>query len=211
VNFLAKNLAIPLLIGIATWLLATWQQEAAVIVANRQKLAEALSDVGKVQSDHRLAYTQILFMASSSGATVPGKDLKDAATRLDLAIASFGAKLGPFEEFARRTKYYDIKPNEASPLQQVWDRCFVHAYWGDDKKPGHLTSITENLAKCDENNCPKAVAQELKRIFDEFYQGYCKDQKPKKKVEQVWFNRELRRISIQQPRPKGDIYEIGVD
>jgi hypothetical protein len=208
-NFLASNLAIPLAIGIVTLLLANSQQEAALVVANRQKLAEALSDVGKVQADYRLAYTQIMFMASSSGATVPAKDLKDAATRADVAIASFGAKLGPFEEFARRTKYYNIKPNEASPLQQVWDRCFVYDYWGDGKKPGYLTSITENLAKCDEAVCPKAVAQELSRIHDEFYQGYCRDEKPVKQLPAIWFNRELRRISIQAPH--GDIYGLGIE
>lgn len=208
-NFLAKNLAIPLAIGIVTLLLANGQQEAAIIVANRQKLAEALSDVGKVQADYRLAYTQILFMASSSGATVPAKDLKDAATRADVAIASFGAKLGPFEEFARRTKYYDIKPSEASPLQKVWDRCFVYNYWGDDKKVGYLTLTTENLAKCDEAVCPTAVAQELRRIHDEFYQGYCQDGKPVKQLQAVWFNRELRRISIQERRAEADLYTIG--
>jgi hypothetical protein len=91
----------------------------------------------------------------------------------------------------------------------VWDRCFVHAYWGDDKKPGYLTSISQNLAKCDEAVCPKAVAQELRRIIDEFYKGYCKDGEPVPNLEQVWFNRELRLISIQEPRGKDDIFKVG--
>jgi hypothetical protein len=210
-NFIATTLAIPLAIGVVTLLLTHQQQEAAIIVANRQKLAEALSEVGKVQADSRLAYTQIALMALPSGTTVPAKDLKDAATRLDVAIASFGAKLGLFDEFARRTKYYSIKPNEASPLQNVWDRCFVLPYWGDGKSPGYLHVIEQNLTKCDEAVCPKAVAQEVKRIHDEFWQGYCSEQKPVKQVRLIWFNREMKRISIQERRPEGKIYDEGVE
>jgi hypothetical protein len=104
-NFLARNLAIPLAIGLVTLILTNQQQEAALIVANRQKLAEALGEVGKVQADYHLADSQIALLASAKADTVPAKELKDAVLRLDLAIASFGAKLGPFEEFARRTKY----------------------------------------------------------------------------------------------------------
>jgi hypothetical protein len=209
VDFLARNLAIPLAIGVVTFLLATWQQDATRIVADRQRLAESLSDVEKVGDEERRAYTQILFMATSSGTTVPAKDLKDAATNLDEAIASFGQKLGPFEEFARRTKYYTVKPNESSPIQKVWDRCFVYPYFGNDKKPGYLKTITDNLAKCVGADCPKAVAQELKHVIDEFYQGYCKDGDPMPHVQQIWFNRELRRISIQEPRAESDVYDLG--
>ena len=69
--------------------------------------------------------------------------------------------------------YYTVKDGEISRLQTVWDRCFVHPYRGDDKKPGYLKSIKDNLAKCDENVCSKDVVQELHRIYDDFYQGYC--------------------------------------
>lgn len=208
-NFIAKTFAIPLTIGVVTLLLTHRQQEAALIVANRQKLAEALSDVGKVQADSHLAYTQIALMALPSGAKVPAKDLKDAVTRLDVAISSFGAKLGPFEEFARRTNYYNIKPNEASPLQNAWDRCFVLPYWGDGKNPGYLQAIEQSLTECDDAVCPRVVAQEVKRIHDEFYQGYCYEQKPVKQLPQIWFNRELRRISIQERRVEDEIYDVG--
>ncbi len=205
-NFVARNLAIPLAIGLVTLLITHRQQESALIVSNRQKLAEALGEVGKLQADYRLADTQILLMASASGATVPAKDLKDAALRLDVAIASFGAKLGPFEEFARRTEYYKIEPNKPSPLQHAWDRCFVVPYWGDGKKPGHLHAIMNNLAKCGDATCPKEAALELRRIFDEFYLGYCHEGQPVKQLPSVWFNRELRRISIQHPRV-GSVYD----
>ncbi|MEA2860737.1 MAG: hypothetical protein QOC72_2776 [Methylobacteriaceae bacterium] len=201
-----------------TLLLSTCQQEATLIVANRQKLAETLSEVGKVRADSRLAYTQLSLMALPNGAKVPAKDLKDAITKLDVAIDSFGAKLGPFEEFVRRTNYYGvIKPHDASPLQKAWDKCFVLPYWGDDKNPGYLKLIEENLTKCDESTCPKLVAQELKQIHDQFYQGYCRglterSGEPVKKLELIWFNRELRRISVQAPRrPKDPYYRVGVD
>jgi hypothetical protein len=213
-NFIAKNFAIPLMIGVVTLLLTTRQQEAALVVSNRQKLAEALSDVGKVQADSRLAYTQIALMALPNGRTVPAKDLKDAATRLDVAISSFGAKIGVFDEFVRRTKYYGaIERHKASPLQKAWDECFVSPYWGVYKQPGYLQVIEGELTKCDEAACPKMVAQEIKRIHDEFYKGYCHDLREPtgEKVEQLelkWFNREFKRISI-QAREGGPIYVLG--
>jgi hypothetical protein len=214
VNYIAKTLAIPLAIGIVTFWLTSKQQEAAVIVANRQKLADAMGEFGKVKAAARLAYTQISLMALPNGTTVPAKDLKDAVTRLDVAIASFGAKLAPFEEFVRRTNYYAIGSDKTSPLQKAWDRCFVLPYWGTDKKIGYLTRIEENLIKCDETVCPKTVAQELKRIHDEFYKGYCNELQDKSgrlviELPLIWFDRELRRINIQQPRGNDDIYVIG--
>jgi hypothetical protein len=215
-NFFAKTLAIPLAIAVVTLILTNYQQDAALIVANRQKLAEALGEVGKVQADYHLADSQIALMASAKDDTVPAKDLRDAVLRLDLAIASFGAKLGPFEEFARRTKYYEIEPGQPSPLQLVWDRCFVKPYWGDERNKGYLSDIRHNLSKCDENKCPRAAAQEIRANFDKFYQGYCYEGKPKEHLDEIWFNRELRRISIQEPHSCNaedpfpcDLYKVG--
>lgn len=212
-NFIAKNLAIPLVIGVVTLMLTTRQQEASLNVANRQKLADALVDFGRLQADSRLAYTQIEFMALPNGTNVPAKDLKDATARLDVAIASFGAKLAPFEEFVRRTGYYNVEPLKASPLQRAWDNCFVQNYWGEEKKPGYLTLIEENLTKCDDTNCPKAVAQEIRRIHSEFYKGYCKNlyDRSGRQVNElplIWFSRELKRISVQASRGE-DIYVVG--
>lgn len=204
-DFVGKNLAIPLAIGLVTFLLTAQQQESALIVSSRQRLAEGLGEVGKVQADNRLAYSQIDFMAVAKDDTVPAKELKDAVLKLDLAIASFGAKLGPFEEFARRTNYYGpIGPSQPTRLQMVWDRCFVQPYWGDDKTPGYLSQIKDSISKCGEAMCPKSVAQELKKIYDKFYLGLCypgDPEIPEKSIPQVWFNRELRRIAVQASNP----------
>jgi hypothetical protein len=208
-NFLAKNLAIPLAIGLVTLILTERQQESALIVSNRQRLAEALGDVGKVQADNRLAYSQIDFMTVAKGDAVPAKDLKEAVLKLDLAISSFGAKLGPFEEFARRTNFYgSLSPSDPTPLQRAWDECFVKPYWGNNASPGYLSQIKNSVSTCDETKCPKAAAQELKKILDNFYSGLCDQGVPVKSVPQVWFNRELRRISIQQHNP-GNVYDVG--
>ena len=133
-----------------------------------------------------------------------------AAIRKDVQRGACGsaAKLGPFEEFARRTKYCTIKLHEASPLQTVWDQRFVLPYWGDGDKPGYLQHVKESLAKCDDSICAKAVAQEVRRLYDDFYQGYCSHEKPVKQLPEVWSNRELRRIAIQEP-PAENLYQLG--
>lgn len=208
-SFIGKNLAIPLAIGLVTLYVTDHQQQSALIVSNRQRLADALGEVGKVQADNRLAYSQIDFMAVAKNQTVPAKDLKEAVLKLDLAISSFGAKLGPFEEFARRTEFYGpLGPSEPTPLQRAWDQCFVKPYWGSGQGPGYLSQVKDNVSTCDEATCPKSAAQELKKIFDKFYLGLCDKGDPRASVSQVWFNRELRRISIQQRNP-GDIYDVG--
>lgn len=208
-SFAAKNLAIPLAIGLVTLFLTERQQQSALIVSNRQRLAEALGEVGKVQADNRLAYSQVDFMAATKDDTVPAKELKEAALKHDLSISSFGAKLGPFEEFARRTRYYGlIDPGEPTPLQRVWDECFVKPYWGSDGASGYLSRVKTTLSTCDKETCPRSAAQELKKIFDEFYLGLCDKGYPRKSIPGVWFNRELRRISIQEKNP-GDIYDVG--
>ncbi len=208
VNFIGTTLAIPLAIAAVTFILTSGQQRASETVASRQKLAEALGEVGKVQADYHLATTQITFMAFAKEDTISAKEFKDALTRIDLSISSFGAKLGPFEEFARRTNYYgEIPPGEPSPLQRVWDECFVKRYW-----PGYLTSIKHILSTCDEvKGCPRSAAEEVVKIFDEFYKGLCFEHKPADAIPLKWFNRELKRISIQAYVDPKDRYKEGYE
>lgn len=199
-NFLARNLAIPLTIGIVTWVLTSWQQEATIKIATREKLAEALGEVDKVQADFHRAYTQIAFMASQKSSDIPTKELKDAAIRVDSAIASFGAKLGPFEEFARREELYDIEKYGASPLQKVWDRCFVSAYWGSNGNPGILQKVKDKLVQCNDDLCEKKIAKDLQLLYEDFDLGDCEGGVPTKQLPQVWFNRELRKIAVEETR-----------
>ncbi len=209
-DFVGKTLAIPLTIVLVTFVLTKQQQESSLTLSSRQKLAEGLGEVGKIQADIRLAYSQINFMAATKDDTVPTKELRDAVMKYDVAIDSYGAKLGPFEEFARRPNYYGpLAPGEPTRLQKVWDQCFVKPYYGDDKTPGYLSQIKDKISTCGGNTCPKAVAQELRETYDKFYLGFCDKGDPTKSIPQVWFNRELKRISVQVDNPEP--YNPGID
>jgi len=196
-------LAIPLAIVLVTFLLTRQQSESSLTVSSRQKLAEGLGEVGKVVADIRLAYSQINFMAATKDETVPVKELQDAVLKYDVAIDSFGAKLGPFDEFARRTNYYGpMARGEPTRLQKVWDQCFVKPYYGYDKTPGYLSQIRDKMSACGKGTCPSAVAQELIQIYDKFYLGFCDKGDPNQSIPRVWFNKELKRISVQVDNPE---------
>jgi len=224
VLYIANLLVIPLSLALVGAYLAKVQQDASLIVASRQKLADGLIDFGRTYAEYHSASRKLKLLSYTKDDKISADKLRDAVSQLDTAMSSFGAKLIPFEEFARRNDTYkNLKSSCASPLQKVWDSCFVNPYWvrGPSSAPGKYsesyfsqiqTAIKEN---CDNRKCNKVAAVQIEQIADDIYEAKCDEEKfhevspksPECKIDKrqklpdcldfIWIHRELRRIVVQ--------------
>ena len=213
-DIIARSLAIPAIIALSAVylgsLFASKQQETALDVANkqqetslqissRQKLADGLLEFGRTYADYNLATRRIKLLASMNEKEVSADDLRQAVLDLDKAMSSFGQKFIPFDEFARRSKFYgDLPTDKPTPLQTVWDNCYVKPYWvtlKDDQS--YFAQISDILSVCTKATCPKSAAGNIDAITEKLFNGHCRDIKPTVSCNFVWIYRELRAITIE--------------
>jgi len=206
-NFLSKNLAIPLVLAALT-LVFQWRQQlandafqlrqqlAADALAERHSLVEAYIEFGRAHSDYRIASATISFLAHSNVEEVDEETLKKAVLELDKAFDSIGAKLTPFEEFQRH--YGAVDKRGETPLQVSWENCFLQPYHGGlAGHQSHWGFIDQQLQRCESGRCKIKVVQTLQSDLAGIDTGRCDGGVP---VEQHPFDRywgELRKVMEQ--------------
>jgi hypothetical protein len=201
-NYFAKNLLIPLVIGLASYSLSVRQQTSDRAIADHKRLVDAYIAFGQAHSDFRIAASAIGFMALNPQPTVKFNDLKDAVLRMDQAFDSIGAKLTPFEDSEKGLPGFVSRfPDGKTDVEQIWQECFILPYYADPKNgSSYFTAIGAQLRLCNGETCPSDTARGIQRIIDKIEAGRCFDGPlAGKDYKFTWFWGALERILSQQP------------
>lgn len=187
-SFIATTLLLPLILVLATYSLNSEQQR----IASRQKLADAYVAFGTTMTDYRrAAATFDLLTKSSNKGNVSLSEVKKALLDFDAAFNAIGAKLGPFEEAARRSHENGtagtfwswllgdkttIKSKAVSEISLTWNSCFVAPYYGTSAVPLNKTywrKMNELLRLCTVDSCPKLVTEKIADVLSDIWTGTC--------------------------------------
>lgn len=217
-SFAATTLLLPLiLIGVTYWLNSEQQR-----IANRQKLADAYVAFGTAMTDYRrAAATFDLLTKGSSKGTVSLSEVKKALLDLDAAFNAIGAKLGPFEEAARRspengivatswnwiwTDKTAIKSKAADEISLTWNNCFVAPYYGTSAVPTDKTywyKMHNTLRLCTADRCPRSVTERVANVLSDIFTGTCVCGQPEQHRPLVWLYPAIQ--SLMQEREVSEI------
>jgi hypothetical protein len=210
----AAALLLPLFLALATFWLSSTQQQTALDIANRQKLADAYVAFGATMTELRRADATIqMFATRSSTEAISYDELRKAVLNYDAAFNAIGAKLGPFEEEARRIHdqssawpwftnplrwFSDSGPSRpASQISLTWNRCFVAPYYGTSAVPTEKTywfKVVQALNSCSGASCQRSVAVQIADILEDVFSGSCVCEKPEIERPLTWFYPEIQSI-----------------
>jgi hypothetical protein len=210
-----QGLLLPLILAFATFWLSSGQQQIALNIANRQKLADAYVGFGATMTDYRRAVATIqVFATDDSNDTVSFPELRKAVLDYDAAFNAIGAKLGPFEEAARRihneamTKSWIAdplqwfsgkgQPRTTIEISKTWNSCFVAPYYGTSAVPREKTywyKILQTFKSCTLETCKRTVAVQISDILEDVFSGSCVCENPAKQRSLVWFYPEIEAVT----------------
>jgi hypothetical protein len=199
-NFATKNLLLPLVIGIVTFLLATYQQKISLKVDDSRKLADAYANVGKIQSELRRDQSSIQLLMNGSSSTVSANALKNAVLDYDEKFDLYEPSLAPFEEVETRTQNISQSGGFNIPdMANVWRLCFLIPYYGNRVHPefSYWNDIRSQLANCSDTSCPIAAANGINTIMSKIYSGTCACTTSTGPVQMPmeWFWRKMRALT----------------
>jgi hypothetical protein len=193
--FVATTLLLPFILAYATYLLSTEQQQ----IASRQKLAEAYVAFGTTMTEFRRAAAtfDVLTKVASDG-KIDLPEVKKAILDFDAAFNAIGAKLGPFQEAARRS--HDNRtwllsyrapstPNAINEISSTWNNCFVAPYYGTSAVPYEKTywfRIHNSLRSCTAATCPQTVAERITTVVYDIWSGTCVCERPERQRPMSW-------------------------
>jgi hypothetical protein len=175
------------------------------IVASRQKLADAYVAFGATMTDYRRAAAAIDVLSSAGPQdAVSYPEIRKAVIDYDAAFNAIGAKLGPFEEAARRSSSVGqtgvwawIAGTEAhrpeaaiDEISPTWNNCFVEPYYGGTaavpNEKSYWYKIQQQLRPCGSDTCPRNVAVGIRDIMEDIYSGTCLCERPVKQRPMGW-------------------------
>jgi hypothetical protein len=195
VSFTATTLLLPLFLVYATFSLNAEQQR----IANRQKLADAYVAFGSTMTDfRRAAATFDVLKKTAFNDKINLADVKKAVLDFDAAFNSIGAKLGPFQEAARRNRESKIaafrtagrsNANTTTDIALTWNSCFVAPYYGTSAVPyekNYWFKIHNALALCSADTCPRLVAERISDIISDIWAGTCVCEQPQRQRSMNW-------------------------
>jgi hypothetical protein len=193
------TLLLPLILVIATYSLNSEQQR----IANRQKLADAYVAFGSTLTDYRKAAATIdTLTKTANNGTISLSELKKAVLDFDAAFNAIGAKLGPFEEAARRHEDNtngtwnwllgtgsQTPPGATREISRTWNSCFVAPYYGTSAVPSDKTywfKINNALSSCSADTCPQTSAVQISAIQSDIWSGTCVCGRPEQQRPLNW-------------------------
>ena len=202
-NFIARNLAIPMAIGLLTFFLTARHEDTERAISEHGKLIDAYGAFAQAHSEYRVAENTIAYMALNHGGKVDFTALTAAILQLDKAFDSIGAKLTPFEEYEKASPHYKSQfASGRTALEETWQDCFTTPYFTTDPKapPGYQTELATKLQGCSEGNCTLQVAWAVRHVLDEIDSGRCTSSLPPGTVRTFdWFWTELARVMAGRP------------
>jgi hypothetical protein len=210
ISIAITSLLLPVVLAIFTFQLGANQQT----IASRQKLADAYVAFGTTMTDYRRAAATLDVLSSVAPRdAISFPDLRKSILDYDAAFNAIGAKLGPFQEAARRSSNVGGEagtwawlslsgagPSEAAidEISTTWNNCFVEPYYGGTASVPYEKSywykIQEQLKLCSSETCPHKVAADISSIMFDAYSGTCICDRPVKQRPMHWLYPTMQNI-----------------
>lgn len=164
---------IPLTFLFVAFVFSAIQRTSTEEAERTRWLADSYREFGRAYNAYRKSTVDLELVFEQADGKEKSENLRQAISKLDETFNYIGSSLMPFGTVESSSSSSDL-----TDIGSVWLNCFVIPYFGNREKSvdpaqANWARLMSAARKCTPTSCPESVRDEVLKLSDKIYSGYC--------------------------------------